>query len=74
MTSIEAMIIGNQLSWTRHIVRINPNGLPTQLLYGELSSGSQTVVCSLGDSKTGSNATSKNAIFPRTIGSRHLDH
>ena len=42
-TSIEAMLIKNQLRWAGHIVRMADNRLPKQIFYSELSEGTRSL-------------------------------
>ncbi|XP_060767191.1 complement C3-like [Neoarius graeffei] len=41
-TSIEALIMKNQLHWTGHVVRLDDSHLPKQIFYGELRSGTRS--------------------------------
>ena len=41
-TSIEAMVIRNQLRWTGHIIRLDESRLPQHILYGELGTGTRS--------------------------------
>ena len=41
-TSIEAMVIRNQLRWTGHIIRLDESRLPQHILYGELVTGKRS--------------------------------
>ena len=38
-TSIEAMILKSRLRWVRHVIYMEDNRLPKQLMFGELASG-----------------------------------
>ena len=40
-TSIEAMIVKNRLRWVGHVICMEDNRLPKQLMFGELASGKQ---------------------------------
>ena len=41
-TSIEAMIIKNQLRWSGHVVRMDGGRLPKQIMYAQLENGKRT--------------------------------
>ena len=41
LTSIEALIIRNQLRWSGHVVRMSEDRLPKQIFYSELKEGSR---------------------------------
>ena len=42
-TSIEAMLINNQLRWAGHVVRMADTRLPKQIFYSELSEGTRSL-------------------------------
>ena len=43
VTSIETLIVKNQLRWTGHVIRMGDERLPKQIFYSELSEGKRDV-------------------------------